>query len=49
MYCTAHSDLETLEAVQTTESYGYIVKPFQSSAVRAVIQLALARREKELR
>jgi chemotaxis response regulator CheB len=49
VYCTAHSDLGTLTAVQTTESYGYVVKPFQSGAVRAAVQLALARREKELR
>jgi chemotaxis response regulator CheB len=49
VYCTAHADPDTLKAVQTTESYGYIVKPFQSDAVRAVVQLALARREKELR
>jgi DNA-binding response OmpR family regulator len=49
VYCTAHADLETLAAVQTTESYGYVLKPFQSDAVRASIQLALARREKELR
>lgn len=49
VYCTVHTDLETLRAVQTTESYGYVVKPFQSGAVRAAIQLALARREKELR
>jgi DNA-binding response OmpR family regulator len=49
VYCTAHADLETLKAVQTTESYGYVVKPFQSIAVRAAIELALARRKKELR
>jgi DNA-binding response OmpR family regulator len=49
VYCTAHADVETLTAVQTTESYGYVVKPFQSGAVRAAIHLALARREKELR
>ena len=49
VYCTAHADLETLKAVQTTESYGYVVKPFQSPAVRAAVELALARREKELR
>jgi chemotaxis response regulator CheB len=49
VYCTAHADLDTLKAVQTTESYGYVVKPFESAAVRAVIELALARREKELR
>jgi chemotaxis response regulator CheB len=49
VYCTALADVETLKAVQTTESYGYVVKPFQSGAVRAAIELALARREKELR
>ena len=49
VYCTAHADLETLKAVQTTESYGFVVKPFQSGAVRAAVELALARREKELR
>jgi chemotaxis response regulator CheB len=49
VYCTAHADLDTLKAVQTTESYGYVVKPFQSTAVRAAIELALGRREKELR
>ena len=49
VYCTAYSDLDTLKSVQTTESYGYVVKPFQSGALRAVIELALARREKELR
>ena len=49
VYCTALSDLETLKAVQTTECYGYVVKPFHSQSVRAAIELALARREKELR
>jgi chemotaxis response regulator CheB len=49
IYCTAHGDLETIKAVQTTESYGYVLKPFDSIAVRAAIELALARREKELR
>ena len=49
VFCTAHADLDTLKAVQTTESYGYLVKPFQGAAVRAAIELALARREKEVR
>ncbi|HUQ87980.1 MAG TPA: chemotaxis protein CheB [Vicinamibacterales bacterium] len=49
VYCTAHADLETLRAVQTTESYGYVVKPFSSAAVHAAVELALGRREKELR
>jgi chemotaxis response regulator CheB len=49
VYCTALADLETLKTVQTTESYGYVVKPFHSRGVRAAVELALARREKELR
>ena len=49
VYCTAHADIDTLKAVQTTESYGYVVKPFESPAVRAAIELALAKREKEFR
>jgi chemotaxis response regulator CheB len=49
VYCTAHADLETLKSVQTTESYGYVVKPFQSPAVRAAVELALGRRDRELR
>jgi len=49
VYCTAHADLDTLKAVQTTESYGYVVKPVQSDAIRAAIELAVARREKERR
>ncbi len=48
MYSTALADLETLRQVQTTESYGYVVKPFHSNAVRAAIGLALAKREREL-
>jgi chemotaxis response regulator CheB len=49
VYCTAHADVETLKAVQTTESYGYVVKPYHSTAVRAAVELALARHEKGLR
>jgi len=49
IFLTAYSDQKTLERVKTTESYGYIVKPFHSKAVHANIQLALDRREKELR
>lgn len=49
VYCTALADLQTLRAVRTTENYGYVVKPFHNQAVRAAVELALARREKELR
>jgi DNA-binding NarL/FixJ family response regulator len=49
VYITAFADLETLNEVKTTEAYGYVMKPFQSEAIHAAIQLALNRREKELR
>jgi chemotaxis response regulator CheB len=49
IYCTAHSDHDTVMQINTTESYGYVVKPFRVDAVRATIELALGRREKELR
>jgi DNA-binding NarL/FixJ family response regulator len=49
VYCTAHADVDTLKQATTTENYGYVVKPFHVDAVRAAIDLALARREKELR
>lgn len=49
VFCTALSDVQTLRAVQSTENYGYVVKPFHGEAVRAAIELALARRERELR
>ena len=49
VYCTAQADLQTLQAVQGTENYGYVVKPFHGEAVRAAIELALARHEKESR
>jgi AmiR/NasT family two-component response regulator len=49
IYITAYADPDTLEEVKTTENYGYIVKPFHAKAVHAAIQLALDRREKEMR
>ena len=49
VYVTAYADLDTLKNVKTTENYGYVVKPFESPAVRAAVELALARRERELR
>jgi chemotaxis response regulator CheB len=49
VYCTAHTDVETITAVQTTQHYGYVAKPYEPAAVRAAIQLALSRRERELR
>ena len=47
VFITAHADRDTLAEVKTTESYGYIVKPFNAERVDAGIQLALDRRKKE--
>ena len=49
VYSTAHADLETLGAVQASEHYGYLVKPFDDLRIRAAIELALAKRARELR
>jgi chemotaxis response regulator CheB len=49
VYVTAYADTHTLEEVETTENYGYIVKPFHAKAVHAAVKLALNRREKEMR
>jgi DNA-binding response OmpR family regulator len=49
VYCTALADVETLRQVDASESYGYVVKPFHGEAVRVAIELAIARRQHELR
>lgn len=49
VYVTSYADRSTLQAVKSTESYGYVVKPFHGEAIQAVIELALDRREKQLR
>jgi len=49
VYVTAYADAHTLAEVETTENYGYVVKPFHSKAVQAAVHLALDRREKETR
>lgn len=49
VYVTSYADRTTLEEVKSTESYGYVVKPFHSEAIHAVLELALDRREKEMR
>jgi DNA-binding NarL/FixJ family response regulator len=49
IYLTAYSDRQTVSDVKTTENYGYITKPFNSDQVHVAIELAIDRREKELR
>ena len=49
IYLTAYADREIVNEVKTTENYGYVTKPFNSDQVHVAIELALDRREKELR
>jgi chemotaxis response regulator CheB len=48
VYLTAYADDETLDKVKSTHSYGYVMKPFNPVEVHAVMQVALARRDREL-
>lgn len=47
VYLTAYSDALILEDVKGSEPYGYILKPFDSKQLHAVLQLALSRRDRE--
>ena len=47
IYLTAHADEATLERAETTEPFGYIVKPLQHFKVKAVITMALRRHRTE--
>jgi len=49
VFVTAHADFTTLSEVKSTDNYGYVVKPFHSASIQAAVELALDRREKELR
>lgn len=47
IFLTSHSDMETLERARLTEPFGYILKPFGSVSLRAVIEIALQKHESE--
>ena len=47
VYLTAFSDALILEDVKGSEPYGYILKPFDSKQLHAVLQLALSRHNRE--
>jgi len=49
VYVTAYADRATLDEVKTTQLYGYVVKPFRPEDIHVAIQLALDRRDKEIR
>jgi len=47
IYLTAYADEETIEQAKATESYGYILKPFQERELRASVEMALYKHEME--
>ncbi len=49
VFVTANADASTLSEVKTVPNYGFIVKPFHGANIQAVVELALDRRDKELR
>jgi chemotaxis response regulator CheB len=48
VYLTAYADEETLDAVKTSNPYGYIVKPYRLEQIHVALQLALDRYEREV-
>ncbi len=48
VYLTAYADEATLERVKTTQSFGYILKPFEERNLRVTIDLALARWQQQV-
>lgn len=47
VYVTAYADENTVQRAKVTEPYGYIVKPFSESAVRAAVEIALYKHQRE--
>ena len=49
IFLTAYSDKKIIERAKKAEPYGYIVKPFQDRELKAAIEVALYKKEKERR
>ena len=47
VFLTAYSDKEMLERVMKTDSFGYIIKPFEEKAVRLAVEIALYKAKME--
>ena len=47
VYLTAHADDGTLQRAKITESYGYIIKPFEAKDLHANIEMALYKHRME--
>jgi len=48
VYLTAYADDKTLERAKSSHPFGYILKPFNRNSLRATIEIALARHQREL-
>ena len=48
IYLTAYADEEILERAMVTEPYGYLIKPFNDSELKANIEMALYKHKAEL-
>ena len=47
IYVTAYADEKTLERAKVAEPFGYIIKPFAESTLRAVVEMALYKHQME--
>jgi diguanylate cyclase (GGDEF)-like protein/PAS domain S-box-containing protein len=47
IYLTAYADENTLQRAKTTEPYGYVMKPFETRELYAVIEMALHKHKLE--
>lgn len=48
VYCTGHSDIDTLERAKLTEPFGYLLKPFDQKNLYVTIETALQRHKLEM-
>ena len=49
VFLTAYADIATLNRAGAAAPYGYIVKPFDERSLAATVQMALARRDAEMK
>ncbi len=47
IYLTAHADDDTISQAKATEPYGYIVKPFDDTEIKSVIEIAVFRQQSD--